>query len=179
MNEGFSGQPVTRWIDDRVMRLVEEFWYVDPDGNKWVAPAESEINGATIPKALWSSLGSPYAGKYRRASIVHDVGVGELSNPDVTPQQRKAADRMFYHACRYDGCSRYLAKLLYTGVRLGTWASIFTSREVGLDVVRDSSEADFIRKKFWEVVDDEDAMIEDEADLDALDAVIDKHLGTG
>lgn len=100
MAEGFSGEPVTRWTGERNMRLVEALSYEDRKGKIWEAPAGSEINGATIPRALWTSIGAPFVGNYRRATIVHDYFVGELSNPAVTPAERKAADRMFYHACR-------------------------------------------------------------------------------
>jgi hypothetical protein len=100
MAEGFSGEPVTRWTGERNMLLVEALSYGDRKGKIWEAPAGSEINGATIPQALWTSIGAPFVGNYRRATIVHDYFVGELSNPVVTAAERKAADRMFYHACR-------------------------------------------------------------------------------
>ena len=33
----------------------------------------------------------------------------------------KAADRMFYEACRTDGCEIPIAAKLYAGVRYGSW----------------------------------------------------------
>lgn len=119
-NGQFSGNPHTEWLaergDDRNMRLIESFWYVDPDGRRWDAPKGTVINGASIPRTLWSSIGSPYTGDYRRAAVVHDAAVGRA---DVS---RKEADAMFYVACLAGGCSPLQAKLLYAGVRVGAWA---------------------------------------------------------
>jgi choline dehydrogenase-like flavoprotein len=91
----FSGNPKTEWLvdengADRDMALIEEFWYLDPGGRKWAAPKGSVINGASMPRPLWSTVGSPYTDDYRRASIVHDVA---YDDPTV---QRKDADIMFY-----------------------------------------------------------------------------------
>jgi len=177
MAEGFSGDPVTRWTGERNMRLVEAFSYEDPEGKIWQAPAGSEINGATIPRALWTSIGAPFVGNYRRATIVHDYFVGELSNPEVPLPERKAPDRMFYHACRHDGCSKKFAGILYIGVCLGTWIANLGEpfqKSVGGDQ-RDVPENDFAIQKFWQIVDDCGKAIENE-DLDTIDAILISHL---
>jgi hypothetical protein len=120
-NGEFSGNPRTEWLsdkgDDRDMRMLEDFWYIDPNGRRWDAPAGTVVNGASIPRTLWSSVGSPYTGDYRRAALVHDAAVG------VEAVVRAEADTMFYFACLCGGCSVLQAKLLYAGVRLGAWAS--------------------------------------------------------
>ena len=119
MSGTFSGNPKTEWLTeagaDRDMALLEAFWYDDPDGRRWTAPAGSVVNGASIPAPLWSAVGSPYTGEYRRASIVHDVACGD---PGV---DRREADRMFYFACLAGGCTAAQARLLYAGVRIGAW----------------------------------------------------------
>ncbi len=98
------------------MRLLDTFWFRDPDGRVWTAPADYWIDGASIPRALWTLVGSPYTGDYRRASVVHDKACDEAVGDPAT---RRAADRMFYHACRAGGCSVIEATLLYIGVRIG------------------------------------------------------------
>lgn len=117
----FSGNPKTEWLTevgaDRNMKLLEDFWFDDLTGRRWLAPIGSLINGASIPEALWSAVGSPFTGDYRRASIVHDVA---CNSPDV---KREDADDMFYWACISGGCQKPQAKLLYLGVRVGTWSS--------------------------------------------------------
>jgi len=127
MTAAFSGDPRTLWIaspldDDRKMELIDEFWFDDRSGHRWTTPAGYRVDGASIPRALWTLIGSPYTGQYRRASIVHDKACDDaVGHPD----QRRAADRMFYEACRAGGCSKSEAAILYAGVRIGgTWSQI-------------------------------------------------------
>ena len=123
MVANFSGDPRTLWVtqgdvEDRKMTLLDDFWYDDPQGRRWLAPKGAAIDGATIPRALWALVGSPYTGDYRRASIVHDVACVEAG--DDIPA-RRAADRMFFHGCRTGGCSPQDATVLYVGVRIGAF----------------------------------------------------------
>lgn len=118
----FSGNPKTEWLidpvnPDRNMKLLEDFTYTDPQGKLWLAPKDAIINGASIPRPLWTAVGSPYTDDYRRASIVHDVACGDKK------VSRKDADVMFYYACQAGGCSPSQARILYIGVRIGAWAS--------------------------------------------------------
>jgi len=119
----FSGNPKTEWLvdeygADRDMKLLEDFFYYDPSGKVWSAPAGSTINGASIPRALWSTVGSPYTDDYRRASIVHDVACKNINI------ERAAADLMFRQACMAGGCTVEQANILYAGVRLGAWSGL-------------------------------------------------------
>ncbi len=126
----FSGNPKTEWlcdeVDDSNMRMLEAFWYTDPQGRRWDAPKGSITNGASIPRTLWSSIGSPYTGHYRRAAIVHDIA---LQTPGVS---RDEADTMFYFACAAGGCPLIDSKLLYAGVRIGTWSAATRNYAAGI-----------------------------------------------
>ncbi|MBK1723844.1 DUF1353 domain-containing protein [Thiocystis violacea] len=118
----FSGNPKTEWLtdlhdEDRNMLLLEDFSFTDPAGRVWPAPKGETINGASIPRPLWSTVGSPYTDDYRRASVVHDIAC------NTHGVSRKEADAMFFHACRAGGCSEAQARILYAGVRIGAWAS--------------------------------------------------------
>ena len=120
----FSGTPKTEWLnqpagDARDMKLLEVFVYTDSNGRRWDAPLESIINGASIPQWLWDTVGSPYTGSYRNASIVHDIACVRA----ITKSERKAADKMFWEACVAGGCTEPQANDLYVGVRLGAWWS--------------------------------------------------------
>ena len=91
----FSGPVEARWESDGVtMVLLHELRYTDPYGEVWVAPAGSRVDGASIPRVFWSIIGAPFEGKYRKASVLHDVAYDQQSRPweDV--------DRMFYNAMR-------------------------------------------------------------------------------
>ncbi|MCP9842014.1 DUF1353 domain-containing protein [Synechococcus sp. J7-Johnson] len=130
----FSGEPSTRWMteigSDRKMQLLEDFAFTDPDGFAWEVPSGYEVDGASIPKALWSLVGSPYTGDYRRASIVHDKACNDAVG-DIA--LRRAADRMFYHACRAGGCTPEEANTLYLGVRIGALGGVVPLWSLGIE----------------------------------------------
>jgi hypothetical protein len=111
----FDGEPVTKWNPDgRTMTLLTELRYTDPQGVVWVAPIGSVVDGASIPRYLWSIMGGPFEGKYRNASVLHDVSYDEHNRP---PQD---CDRMFYYAMRCSGVSAVEAKtMFYALLRFG------------------------------------------------------------
>lgn len=112
----FIGEVKTRWLKhdgaDRDMQLLSDFAFIDSAGVRWDAPAGSIINGASIPRQLWSGVGSPFVGDYRRASVVHDVHCVLKERP------HKEVHRMFYDAMICDGVSPFRAKYMYQAVRL-------------------------------------------------------------
>jgi hypothetical protein len=80
----YDGEPVTKWNPDgRTMTLVTELRY------------------------LWSVMGGPFEGKYRNASVLHDVAYGEHKRP------WKDCDRMFYYAMRCSGVGATESKTMY------------------------------------------------------------------
>src|SRR6266567_1460468 len=104
----YSGSPVTRWEPDgRTMTLLSELRYTDPQGFTWIAPSGSQVDGASIPRSLWSIMGGPFEGKYRNASVLHDVAYGQRNRPWWD------CDRMFYNAMRCSGVSAVEAKTMY------------------------------------------------------------------
>ena len=72
----FVGKVKTAWLNHdgayRRMRLLEDFAYVDKNGDKWLAPKGTIVDGASIPKFFWRFIGSPFIGNYRQSSVVHD-----------------------------------------------------------------------------------------------------------
>jgi hypothetical protein len=107
----FDGAVTARWLDDGwSMALVEPFAYVDPRAERWEAPAGSVVNGASIPRAFWSLIGGPFEGKFRDASVVHDVAC------ETRHREWRATHRMFYEACRCGGVGDALAKTMYYAV---------------------------------------------------------------
>jgi hypothetical protein len=93
----FSSDPQAVWLtedgtEDRNMQVLQTFSFTDPAGKAWQAPKDSVVDGASIPRALWTIVGSPYTGDYRRASIVHDVACADAGKDS---KKRRAADRDF------------------------------------------------------------------------------------
>jgi Protein of unknown function (DUF1353) len=148
----FSGAPKCEWLTendrpDRQMRVLEEFTFRDSDGRMWRTPTNCLVDGASIPRALWTLVGSPFTGDYRRASIVHDKACDDAGG---NPAARRAADRMFYHACRAGGCSVRESTLLYVGVRMGAlsdstpiWREATANEDRGPEVARTPAEDRF------------------------------------
>ena len=105
---------VTEWLPDgRDMRLREDFAFVDASGRVWKAPKGSVVNGASIPQALWWS-GGPFEGRYRSASVVHDVFCAEA--PKTATWQ--AVHRMFYDAMIVSGEEKARALVMYRAVSI-------------------------------------------------------------
>src|SRR5947209_12649906 len=104
----YSGYVEARWENDgRSMTLLSELRYSDPQGVVWIAPAGSQVDGASIPRSLWSFMGGPFEGKYRNASVLHDVAYEQKNHPPAE------VDRMFYNAMRCSGVSAVEAKTMY------------------------------------------------------------------
>jgi hypothetical protein len=111
----FIGRVVVEWLseegEDRTMRVVEWFAYEDPSGKLWEVPAGAEVDGASIPEALYSVVGPPFVGDYRRASVVHDY------HCERRIVGWEAVHRMFYDAARTGGVPAVKAKMMYAAVR--------------------------------------------------------------
>jgi Protein of unknown function (DUF1353) len=104
----YSGAPEAKWDPNgRDMVLLSELRYTDPQGVVWIAPAGARVDGASIPRSLWSFMGGPFEGKYRNASVLHDVAYEEHNRP---PED---CDRMFYNAMRCSGVGAVEAKTMY------------------------------------------------------------------
>ncbi len=107
----FVGDVVAKWeADGRDMTLVQPFAYVDPRDARWDAPAGAVVNGASIPRAFWSLIGGPFEGRFRNASVVHDVACVVRDRP------WQQVHRMFHDACRCGGVGEAKAATMYYAV---------------------------------------------------------------
>jgi Protein of unknown function (DUF1353) len=96
--------------DGRRVHLLVDVSYVDPAGIHWLAPKGSIVDGASIPQPFWSIIGGPWEGKYRFASILHDVACDEKKRP------WDQSATMFYNAMRCSGVNDLKAKTMYYAV---------------------------------------------------------------
>lgn len=92
------------------IKLNNDFKYIDPFGQEWNVPNGSVVDGASIPIFLWSIIGSPLTGKYREASVIHDIAC------DLKIKPWKEVHRAFYFAMRASGVGELQAKIMYAGV---------------------------------------------------------------
>ncbi|MFD1872035.1 DUF1353 domain-containing protein [Hymenobacter bucti] len=113
----FSDTPKIEFIDtpgvpNRNVRVIDDFTFTEAaNGTVWAAPSGSFVDGASIPRVLWSLVGSPFTGDYVYASIVHDVACDTRTRP------WRDTHYMFYLACLAGGTRRGRAKLMYLAVR--------------------------------------------------------------
>lgn len=122
----FVGHVRVEWCDDgRNMRLLDNFAYKDPSNVTWDAPKDAVIDGASIPHAFWSLVGGPFEGRYRNASVVHDIACEKRNRP------WKQVHRMFYNACRRGKVSKKKALVMYGAVYHGgpRWDSGSTAQK--------------------------------------------------
>ena len=104
----YNGDPITKWNrDGRTMTVMSDLTYTDPHGEVWDAPAGSIVDGASLPRYLWSIMGGPFEGQYRNASVLHDVSYDRHNRP------WQDCDRMFYNAMRCSGVNVVEAKTMY------------------------------------------------------------------
>jgi hypothetical protein len=108
----YDGSPpqVVLLPDGRLVRLLAALTYLQADGTRWPVPAGVELDGASIPRFLWSLIGGPFEGRYRDASIIHDHYCV------VRTRSWRDTHRMFYDAMRSSGESMPKAKIMYYAV---------------------------------------------------------------
>ena len=92
--------------------VQQTFSYADAYGHTLTAEQGFSTDGASIPRSLWTFVGSPFTGKYPKAAVIHDVGC-------VTHKYTwQETDRIFFDAMLDAGVSEHNAKLFYWAVRL-------------------------------------------------------------
>ena len=107
----YEGTVQTEWLPDgRKMRLLAPLSFFDPKGKQWVAPKDWVVDGASIPQPAWSFSGGPFEGKYRDASVIHDVGCDRKVEP------WEEVHEVFYYGMLASGVEPWRAKIMYGAV---------------------------------------------------------------
>lgn len=111
----------------RKSRLLAPISYNDPNAVSWPVPEGAKLDGASIPRPLWSIIGGPFEGRYLDASIVHDYYCDEKLRP------WRDTHRMFYNAMRRSGVGGAKAKIMFYAVyRFGPrWGDGLEGTEAG------------------------------------------------
>lgn len=102
-----------RWLHgedgDRDMVLLNTMQFVDNRGYVWIAKPGLRIDGASTPKIFWNTIGPPYVGCYRKASVVHDAYCEDHPQSGLqgwwAKKHGKSSEevhRMFFEAMRAD-----------------------------------------------------------------------------
>jgi hypothetical protein len=110
---GFNSLVVLELLPDGIhARVQRELIYTARSGVVITVPIGFCTDGASIPVALWSTVGSPYTGKYRRAAILHDF---MYHTPTLAKDD---ADSIFLEAMLLDGTDGLQAHAIWEGVHL-------------------------------------------------------------
>jgi len=166
----FVGRPILATVDedgaDNMFILLEDLTYIDRHGQRWTARKGLETNGASIPRFLWTAMGSPMTGAYRRAAFVHDQ---ECIEPTASTLE---VNKMFYAACRCGGTPDVDARWMFWAVsQFGPrWTfengrPVFQVRAMAVEDEAASRARDFIR--------DHDVSLDELADMTLSDMVPD------
>jgi hypothetical protein len=107
----YVGTVKAEWLSDgRRMKLLEDFEYIDQRYVIWKAPKDSIVDGASIPQWAWSIIGGPFEGKYRDASVIHDVACDKKDRP------WQSVHEAFFDAMMASGVDTVHAKVMYAAV---------------------------------------------------------------
>ena len=88
-------------------------------------------DGASIPKFVWSIVGSPWTGRYVQAAVVHDVLYHNIGyfvcyhnhNRYIFNLTQKQSDNILLHGCKILGVPTWKRYVIYYGLRVGGWVS--------------------------------------------------------
>jgi hypothetical protein len=107
----YVGPVRSEWLEDgRRMLILIPFSYIDPNGHEWRVPANSIVDGASIPQVAWSFIGGPLDGPYRVASVIHDIACDEKQMP------WEYVHKTFYWAMLASRVEKWRAKVMYAAV---------------------------------------------------------------
>lgn len=99
-----------KYPGNHTYKLLSDFTFIDPNGRVWTAPKGAIVNGASIPGDFWGIIGSPWAGRYPEASVIHDHFCQTKS------RHWKDVHRVFYEAMIANKVKAIKAKLMYYAV---------------------------------------------------------------
>ncbi len=139
----YFGELLFKPLDDgRLMEVVKDFGFRDHDAAEWPVPSGARVDGASIPRPLWSFIGGPFEGKYRDASVVHDYYCDTRARP------WRAVHRVFYDAMLVSGTHPQLAKLMYAAVYYcgPRWTDQATHNVTLRDLLNESQSMEFRRE---------------------------------
>ena len=94
----------------RRVKLLEDLVFIDANGKKWTSPKGRIVDGATIPEAFQSIIGTPYGGQYVLASVIHDIAY------DDKKASWQEVHQAFYDAMLASGVEERKAAIMYIAV---------------------------------------------------------------
>lgn len=106
----FYGEILLKPLDGVMMEVQQPFGFIDARNRKWEVPAKYHTDGASIPRALWSIIGSPFTGNYLAAAIIHDFYC------DLKSRDWRDTHSVFFDAMIANKVDNIQAKIMYFAV---------------------------------------------------------------
>lgn len=136
----FTTELVIKVAGNQVYEVIQPLVYETAGVIIQVNP-KFDFDGASIPRALWSIVGSPMTDGYQRAGCLHDA----LYASEYFP--REVCDALFLEAMKSDGVSYIKRTAMYNAVRMFGWTVWKGHKKEEVDEY----------KKFVTVIDNNDA----------------------
>lgn len=105
----FIGKLQLEPVGARSMIVLQDFWFIDSRGMRWVVRAGDQVDGSSIPWLCQRWMGSPWVGLHRFGSAVHDRACVEKKMP------YRLVHEMYHDGCRAAGT--WNADQLFWGVK--------------------------------------------------------------
>jgi len=111
-------RPIIVPTDNGLYKLYSDFEYTCPKYNVSVyVEAPFIFDGASIPKPLWSIIGSPFLPRYIGPALVHDNLYRYARDKYGKIVNRRLSDKVFAHALKLNEVRRKKRFILYYGLR--------------------------------------------------------------
>ena len=104
--------------------LMEDFDY---DCDKYFISIHVKLgflfDGSSIPRALWSTTGSPFMPQMIGSGLVHDYLYRNAHDSRRESVSKKRADAIYDHCLKLNGVGRYNRWKIRLGLKVGGWSS--------------------------------------------------------
>lgn len=111
MKSRFDNQPVLLPEYKTDLWRLGNDWYFYIDGKTFWVPTGYTYDGASIPRPVWSIIGSPFEPRYMAAALAHDwLYLMHLVG-------RSVADEVFFQLLRQCGVGLWRARIMWGAVR--------------------------------------------------------------
>lgn len=100
-------------LSKEVLFWSRQFYNPQTNSYVWIAPKGSVIDGASIPRIMWSLVGSPFSGSYKRSAAIHDVECVQRDHPS------ELIHHLFKEMLDADGVTGWRKSAMATAVILG------------------------------------------------------------
>jgi DNA/RNA endonuclease G (NUC1) len=172
----FIGLPASVTFDNlnesrRSAHLLSPISYFDPAESEWPVPSGAWLDGASIPRAFWTLIGSPFTGRYLEPSMVHDHYCITRNRP------WRDTHRMFHEAMLCRGVSGFKAKVMFYAVyRFGPrWV------EPGVEGTAEAPSAPeaLTNEKAQSILADAAVLAKEDLSLDDIERMVDQRQSGG